>query len=518
MKPQGKPYPFIFIFLFTLAAGWIAFVWAFRFLPMENYASWLCASEVFTHALKGHTVAGFTLARWPVPNSAFVGLTGLLALLVPSSIAGKIYLSVSVALYCAGACFLLGSFTSKRDSALFMLPMLYVFHKGMWAGELSYSLGVGVFLLAAAYALRSRRPSLLAIAILSLVLFFCHAIPYICWAILLCALMVFDSARFPRVKTAIAFSPSLAHFVLYLAHRGVRHAAHAGLNIRGLLLQTPRSAASLFSPLHFFAPFFDSDPRWLKLSALIFNACALLCVFALFAFWFWKMYLHFRSEQGAERAAQVAALAMLLFCAVFPFEALTGVSDFNYRFLLPAFLLIVAAVVPVLATGVIMRSATAAVVLAVLVFHFGYIARVSRLSAQIYAQMSQSHLNADFRDITGNDFEPLALSSVPKSKLLPVHDALFTFADYVRVEHQWPGQIFDTSFVLPTTAYPPLLRNTNPHTVWPRDIVLLGTQPLNRAMMQMLQPRYRVLSDTDYVLVLKASEDAGNASADAPAK
>lgn len=518
MKPQGKRYPFVTVFLFALAISWIVFVWVFRFVPMEDYACWLCASRVFSQALQGHAVAGFSLAGWPIPNSAFVGLTGLLTLLMPSAIAGKLYLSLTIALYCAGAYFLLGSFTSRRDSALFMLPMLYVFHKGIWTGELSYSFGLGVFLLSAAYALRARRPSLLLIAVLSLLLFFCHAIPYICWAVLLCTLAIFDPTRFPRLKTAIAFSPSLGHFLLYVVHRNGQHTAHAGLNILGVFLQTPRRVASLFSPLHFFAPFFDSDPHWLKASALIFNACTLLCIFALVAFWFWKMYLHFRSERGTERAVEVAAMSMLLFCAVFPFEALTGVEDFNYRFLLPAFLLIVAAVLPVLTTGVIMRSVTASVVLVVLVFNFGYVARVSRLSAQVYDQMAQSNLNPDFRDITGNLFEPLAPSAVPRSKLLPVHDALYTFADYVRLERQWPGRIINTSFVQQTTTYPSLLQNTDSHTVWPKDIVLIGTKPLNRTVMQRLPSRYRVQSDSDYVLILKTSENAGNATTGAPAK
>ncbi|HWT67451.1 MAG TPA: hypothetical protein VN151_15165, partial [Terracidiphilus sp.] len=290
MTKQDRRPQFVFIFQCVLAAAWIAFVWLFRFLPMEDYANWLCASRVFTQALHGNAVPGFSLASWPVPNSAFVGLTGLFSLFASPYVAGKLYLSITIALYCAGAYLLLGAFTSRRDSALLMLPMLYVFHKGMWTGELSYSLGLGVFLLSAAYAVRVRRPSSLVIAILSLVLFFCHAIPFICWSILLCVMALFDPDRFPRLRTAIAYSPALGHFLLYALHRNGHHAAHTGLNILGVLRMTPRSAASLFSPLHFFAPFFDTDPQWLKSSALLFNVSAILCVLAVIAFGVWRMF------------------------------------------------------------------------------------------------------------------------------------------------------------------------------------------------------------------------------------
>lgn len=517
MTTTSHRYAFTPIFLFVLSIAWVVLVWPFRFLPMEDYARWLCASQVFSQALHGQPVPGFALAHWPVPNSAFVGITGLLEFAAPFSIAGKLYLSLSIALYCAGAYFLLGSFTSRRDSALFLLPMLYVFHKGMWAGELSYSLGLGVFLLAAAYVLRAARPSSMAIGVLSIVLFFCHAIPFLCWGTLLCALMVFDRDRFPRLKTALAAGPSLLLFLFYAIHRGGQKAAHEGFDILGGVRQIPR-AWSLFSPLHFFAPFFDADPRWLKTGAVFFNACAAATAAALIVVWFWKIPARLKEGTGTVKAALAAPLVLLAFFAFCPFEALTGVSDFNYRFLLPAFFLILSTLIPVLPTGRGSLGAAACAALAAVLFGFGYAARVSRVSERVYAQMSQADLSSDFREITANLFEPSAPSYLPRARLLPVHEVFYTFADYVRLEHRWPGPIFDTSFILPVTKYPRLLGNTDPRTEWPGEIVLLGTQPLNRTMVKMLPSRYRVVVDTEYVLILRSGGERDSPEADRTGK
>lgn len=503
--------------LLLAAAAWVLLIWSFRFVPMEDYARWLCSSRVFSLALQGHAVPGFSLAHWPVPNSAFIVITGLLELVTSYAVAGKLYLTACILLYCAGAYLLLGAFTPRRDSALFLLPMLYVFHKGMWAGELSYSFGLGIFFLAAAYVLRAARPSSIVVCLISIALFFCHAIPYICWGVLLCSLIALDPGRVSRLKTVLAVVPSVALFLLYLRHGTGQHLEHTGLNVLGVLRQTPRFW-SLFSPLHFFAPFFSTDPRWLKTAAVLFNACAVAAVLALILVWLYWFAARFKRETSTVRAALVAPLVLLLLFALFPFEAMTGVPDFNYRFLLPAFLLVLATLVPELQSGPVSRFAAVAAVSLAVVFHFGYIARVSGLSQQVYAELAQANLNPDFRDVSGNLFEPLAPSTVPRSKLLPVHDALYTFVDYLRLERQWTGPVFTTSFVLPSAGYSPLIGNTDPRTVWPRQIAVIGSRPVNRQIVSMLPDRYRVASEADYVLVLNAADQPQDAVARLAAK
>ena len=442
----------------------------------------------------------------PIPNSAFLGVTGLIDFWLPPEISGKIFLTLCVILYSLGAYLLVGSITLKRDSALFILPMLYVFHRMVLAGELSCSLGMGILLIAMAFALRAARPSFSAVCCLSIGLFFCHAVPYICWLILIFTLTVFDRARFPRLKTALAISPSFVLVALYVVHGGVPHDAASRHDLLCAFREIPRFW-SLFSPLHFFSPYFINDPLWLKIAALVFNGCSIVTVFLLIGAWCWKLPVRLRDESASTKAALIAALIFLGLFVAFPFEAFTGVFDLNYRFLLPAFILILATLVPVWPEVRGSRVAVVFSVLLVVAFQFYYTARTNTATEKVYALIAQSNLDPEFRDITQGPFEPRAPVSETGSRfMLPVQEGFYTFAAYIRIEHLWPGPMFTTSFIVRNSNYPALLGNTDPHFAWPMEIVILGLQKQNREIVKALPDQYRVATDTEYVMILKAAQ------------
>ena len=491
-------------FLSGLTLAWVVLIWTFRFLPMEDYPLWLYGAKVAALQFQGHPLPGFTLLHWPIPNSAFVALVGILDFWLPPEISGKVFLTACVILYCLGAYQLVRSMTSKRNSALFILPMLYVFHRTFLAGELSCSLGMGILLIAMAFALRASRPSFAAICGISITLFFCHAIPYICWLILVFTLIVFDSTRFPRLRTALATAPSMVLVALYALHGGVPHHAGPRHDFLGAFREVPRFW-SLFSPLHFFSPFFVNDPRWLKVAALAFNAYSVVSVLLLIGIWCWKLPGRLRNESASIKAALITALIFLILFVAAPFETFTGVFDLNYRFLLPAFILILATLVPVLPEVRGSRVAVVFSVLLVVAFQFYYTARTNTATEKTYALLAHSNLGADFRDITHGPFEPRAPESDTGSRfMLPAQEGFYTFAAYIRLEHLWPGPMFTTSFVVRDTDYPPLLGNTNPRFVWPREIVILGLQKQNREIAEVLPARYQVAADTEYLMILKA--------------
>ncbi len=499
----------IYVFVFLLTLGWIAFIWSFRFLPSEDYPLWLCAAKVFSRFIHGQSITPYKIVAWPVPNSAFVGIVGLLDLFFSPEVSGKIFLTACAVLYILGAYLLVGSFAPRRDSALLLLPMLFVFHRSVWAGELSFSFGLGFLLFAMAIALRVRRLSPLAVFSISIGLFYLHAIPYFSWLIFLGALCLFDSSRLPRVKTLIAVVPSLFLLVLYVLHR--EH--HSGMKMDFGPISTLRKTPlfwSLFSPLHFFDPFYVSDSHWIKVAAIFFNSCSVAVVILLIGLWTWRFPTRLRRENGSVRAVPLTALIFFAIFAVFPFDAFTGVFDFNYRFLLPAFFLVLASLAPVLPSHRTVKVVIASAAALVLVFNFWHTARISRELAETYEALSQANLDPGFRDVTQNEFEPLAPVAAPNAmtgkRLLPVHESLMYFADYLRLERDWLGgnpRMFTTSFVRSTATYLPLLGEPTWRSVPPCAIVILGIQKQNREVARLLPKEYHVAEETEYLLILK---------------
>ncbi|MGC9225514.1 MAG: hypothetical protein ACP5E2_16515, partial [Terracidiphilus sp.] len=274
---------------------------------------------------------------------------------------------------------------------------------------------------------------------------------------------------------------------------------------------------SLFSPLHFFSPIFINDPLWLKVAALVFNTCSVLTVLLIIGIWTWKLPGRLRNESPSTKAALITILIFLTLFIIFPLEVFTGVFDLNYRFLLPAFILILATLVPVLPEIRGLRVASALSVLLVVAFQFYYTARTNIATEKVYALMEQSNLSPDFRDITHGPFEPRAPVSETGSRfMLPVQEGFYTFAAYIRMENLWPGPMFATSFIVRDTSYPALLGNADPRFAWPTDIVILGTQKQNREIVKALPGRYRVAADTQYLMILKTNRKPDSAGGKGP--
>ena len=499
---RGRP---LSIFLLLLTLAWIAYIWLYRFLPMMDYPLWLCAGKIFSQFLHGQHPASYRLDAWPIPNSAFVGLVGLLDLVFSPEVSGKIFLTACTVMYVLGAYLLTGSLAPDRHWALSILPMLFLFHRCVWAGELSFSFGLGFLLIAMAMALRARRESPLIILFVSIGLFYSHAIAYFCWLIFLGTLCIFDSSRFSRLRTTLAVIPSLLLLALYALRRDYPSGIKTDLGPMSALRETPRFW-SLFSPLHFFDPFYATDPQWIKYAAVLFNSCVVALVGALIGLWLWKLPARIRNGNGSVKAVLLTALIFFVIFAVFPFQAFTGVFDFNYRFLLPAFVLVLASLAPVLHPHRAFSAGITSAAVLVLAFHLWYTARISKELVETYQVMSQANLDPGFRDITWNPFEPLAPIATTGERLLPVHEPLMYFAQYLRLDRDWLDRnprMFTTSFVRSTGSFSPLLGESKWRSPPPCAIVILGLQSQNRDVARLLPNEYRVSVEADYLLILQ---------------
>jgi len=233
-----------------------------------------------------------------------------------------------------------------------------------------------------------------------------------------------------------------------------------------------------------------------------------------------------RGAPTQNAAARAVLFAPLFFFAVFllaPFKAAAGTGDLNERFLLPAFVLMLTSLAsnrPRQAhestrwAWTLLASGTAIVVLG---FQFLYVGHAARELQKIFDVLAQAHLSSDFRDLAENEFEHLGRLAAPgpsAARLLPMHESLGYFAEYLRLDRQNCIPIFSkpTSVIASSEAYHPLLNDAKKMTQFPGSIAIFGLQTRNRAIASLMTDRYETIADTGYVLILRRKAIAGSTS------
>ena len=501
-------------------AAWLTSIWVFRFLPMHDYPVWVYAGRILSQLMRHQAPWCYSVVHIPVPNTWFLGIIGLLDLVLPPEISAKILLSLSVVLYILGSYRLFVAIAGRRDSPLLLLPLLYVFNRSVWVGEISYELSLGILFLALAYVVsirhRLQARDVWAIAGLSMVIFFSHAVALFCWLMFLTLLAVLDSRRFPRFQTLLAMSPALLLLAYYVGHRG---SSSTGLTLTwfGGFLSSKLEFVSIFSPLHFFDPYYWTDPKALKLLATVFNLSVVAAVVTLSILWLaslrhrWGLGV---SANDNPRAVVAAPLVFFIVYLLVPFSVLTRVHDFNGRFLLPAFILILASLASYQPERLLAGKrwwptlAAASAIVIVLAFQFLYVGRVAHKLRGVYDVLTQAHLGSDFRDLADTEFENLGrLAPRPSSgpRLLPVHESLAYFVQYLRLKQSAPIPLFPTttSIIKTSVVYHPLLDESKRMTEFPGSVVILGLQARNRVIAGLMADRYDTITDTEGVLIMR---------------
>lgn len=517
---------FIAWFAFVVAAGWIALIWTYRFLPLQDYPAWIYTGQVFSQLIRNQAPPFYSIVHWPVPNATFVAFLGVSDLFFRPETSGKIFLTLCVMLYVFGSYRLVGSMTTRRDSPLFLLPLLYVFHRSILVGELAFSFGLAVLLLAMAYVFAVERPRLWAVAGFSLLIFSSHAIAFFCWLICLAVLAVLEPSKLRTPKLLLATSPSLLVMVWYALARAHSASASSGPSFLATL-RMKLTIISVFSPLHFFDPFYSNDSKLLEWIAIVFNLFGLSVVGAIAATWLRRVCRQPKSYfPDARGRAAVAVVAMFFAAFLFaPFASLTGVPDANYRFVLPMFVLMLGSLAasksaPWASERMrwVLGLLAATAVACVLLFYFVDMGRISNQLQQVNDVISRADLNPDFRELTNTEVQDLASTKiqhmplVPNSswisaRILPIHAALDYFTYYFRTERQVRSLVFPTSIIRSSLVYTPLLDSNGAMTALPSAIVISGEQAANRANAGLIRGPYETAVDSEYVMILKQKEE-----------
>ena len=158
-----------------------------------------------------------------IPNALATASTGILNLLFPIEIAGKIYLTIYVLIFSLGSYYLLNSLAPKKNSALVYIPFLFILSFTFFHGYISYILSLGILFLGNGYALRRReeigRINFLVLFSLSILLFFAHATSYAMWVIFLSIFAMANWSKLSKSKFILSVLPSLILLFMFLVNK-----------------------------------------------------------------------------------------------------------------------------------------------------------------------------------------------------------------------------------------------------------------------------------------------------------
>ncbi|MGB0061398.1 MAG: hypothetical protein WBP68_14560, partial [Candidatus Binatus sp.] len=94
----------------------MALIWSHRFLPISDYPDWVFEGSIVAQLLHGSAPASYSLKHYPVPYSGTVALLGVLDLVFPPEMSGKVVLSLCVILFALSSTYLSNSLRGDTDN------------------------------------------------------------------------------------------------------------------------------------------------------------------------------------------------------------------------------------------------------------------------------------------------------------------------------------------------------------------------------------------------------------------
>ena len=208
--------PFRLAMVLTFANA-IWFVWSNRFLLLGDYPDSVYQGWLFARLLTGQSPAGYTVARYPVPNSTVTVAIGILDLIFQPEISGKLVVTLGIALFILGSLYLLKSLNGSERNPILFATALFVFNGFLLCGELAYFIGLGVFFLYAGYLIRRLRwlgninPAIVLVA--SCALFFTHIADYAAAILVSAAIVLTRPGKETLTRLVLPFFPSGAMLI-----------------------------------------------------------------------------------------------------------------------------------------------------------------------------------------------------------------------------------------------------------------------------------------------------------------
>lgn len=292
----------------------VAFLWLYRFLPLQDYPDWLYQASLFSGLIAGHPLPGYSVRPVPVPNSAGTLVMGLLCLLFPAEVSGKIFLTITVLTFVAGSVYLVTALDKGPPNPLSYIPFLFVPNIFLLSGYINYILSLGLLFAGIGYLIRTHRalgqPSPPLLAALSLLIYFSHLLSYLSWLIALGAFLIceFDKARSKRI--ALAVLPSFLMLTWYTLFRVMGHDVALRVVLDRVLVRKTISAAKVFSL--FVTSDLISNGRGAQTILAVANLFSVALVLLLGILWLRRLGAAWRSERFLLLSCLAYAIAFAL--------------------------------------------------------------------------------------------------------------------------------------------------------------------------------------------------------------
>jgi hypothetical protein len=165
-------------------------IWLVRFPPLQDYPNHLLSAHVLAHYSDPNFdyAQNFVLARRPVPNILGDLIMAALACVMPTPLAGKLFLSLYIVLFPLSLFYLINAVDSKKLLlGLFGYPLTYSWFFNM--GFLNFCFSLPLYFFAVGFWWKTRsgqRNQVSRIAVLglfTLLIYLCHFLTFGAWAI-----------------------------------------------------------------------------------------------------------------------------------------------------------------------------------------------------------------------------------------------------------------------------------------------------------------------------------------------
>lgn len=316
-------------------------LWVVRFAPFADYPDWLYQAHIFRELLTNSTSPlkeNFSLALTPVPNIGSSLGIGLLSLILPLEIAGKLYLSLYLVGLPLSIIYLFRSVHGKPTS-LELCGFAFVYSWFFFLGVSSFLLALPLVFWIIGLVLR-QGPTLhlkpaIWLTVLITALYFCHLLGYLMVGVFLVAFLVIVRPAWSTWRTyGLVVVPSLICLFLYT----LSSTSAGGLSTE-FSFNLFRKAVSFLRPL---LPFLRFEPVSLLWPTTLLN---LLWLGSLFGIILYSLY---QKQKGrppvilVSKILLVSGLAYLVLVLILP-ARFSGIVSPEERFSLPALFLLLAA-------------------------------------------------------------------------------------------------------------------------------------------------------------------------------
>lgn len=313
-------------FLAPLFLGW-------PILPLQDLPDWVFQAELFREWLAGRLAADYEICSAIPPNALTTVVLSGAASLIGMEKAARALALFAALLIPVGMIRLFGSSDPRSPRA--WIPLLYGLSYPLLHGNLNSAVGLGAFLIAAAWLLEcadeDALPSAWGSVLVPTLLYATHGIAYAVWLALISATPLTGRAR---RRLALGVAPSVLIALHYVAHRSGAGDAVMSWDAPSIGAWTIYKTATLYkqlAPLALFDPFFVSRP--LLWSAVLVNWVVVIALIAIAAI---KLHKACSDDHArpSDRSKRVMVIGLFVAFLVAP-KALGGLVNPGERLVLP---------------------------------------------------------------------------------------------------------------------------------------------------------------------------------------